>query len=622
MDTTLTLTNDMKLVLGLVGFTMAMFLFERIRADVVALVVLVVLGISGLVAPEEIFGGFSSGAVISIIATTILGAGLERTGALNRLAGWLLRRARGSEQRLLLWTCGVAGLNSSFMQNPSVMALYLPVASRLVARTGLTLQRLLLPIAAAIVMGGALTMVGNSPLILLNDLLASANNSLPSGAASIAPLGMFAPLPIGVALLLASLLYFRFHGTRRLQEEETRVNGGATPARTESYFAQAYGIEGDVFELDVTAESPLVGMTLGEAETLYDAPLMLALKTGTDTRLAPPSDMRIWVGSVLGVMGPRRQVADFAQNQFLRLSSRLKQLGDLFNPARAGICEVLVPPNSRWIGKSAAELRLRKQHGISLLAINRDKQVIRDDVRKVPLRAGDLLVVHSIWSDLAQAARDRDFVPVTDFPKGEQRPHKFKIAMAIFAVTIAIALTSKLSVPLTLMTGVAGMLLTGVLRMDEAYAAIGWRTVFMMAGLIPLGWAMDSSGAAAWVAGHTVDQLPQGVPVWAIEIALALLTTAFSLVISHVGATIVMVPIAVNLALAAGGNPTSFALIVALSASNNLMTSSNPVISMVTGPADYTSRELWRVGGPLCLVYTVVVVSMINLMAWVAGHGA
>ncbi|MGV8961010.1 MAG: SLC13 family permease [Stenotrophomonas sp.] len=614
METTLTLTTDMKLVLGLVGFTMAMFLFERIRADVVALVVLVVLGITGLIAPEEIFGGFSGNAVMSIIATTILGAGLDRTGALNRLAAWLLRRSHGKEQRLLMMTSAIAGLNSSFMQNPSVMALYLPVASRLASRTGLTLQRLLLPISSAIVMGGALTMVGNSPLILLNDLLASANNNLPSGMATIEPLRMFAPLPIGVALVLASVLYFRFHGDRVLAREETELNGGTTPARTDSYFAQTYGIEGDVFELLVTAESPLVGMTVGEAETLYNAPLLLALKTGNDTRLAPPADMRIWVGSVLGVMGARRQVTDFAQNQFLRQSSRLRHLGDLFNPSRAGISEAVLPPTSRLIGKSAGELRLRKERGISLLAINRDKQVIREDVRNVVLRAGDMLVFHSIWLDLAQAAESRDFVVVTDYPKGEQRPHKFKIAMTIFAITIVIALTSRLPVALTLMTGVAGMLLTGVLRMDEAYASINWKTIFMMAGLIPLGWAMDSSGAAAWIAGHSIDRLPSGIPIWVLELALALLTTAFSLVISHVGATIVMVPIAVNLALAASGNPTAFALIVALSASNNLMTASNPTISMITGPAKYVPRELWRVGAPLSLIYTVVVVIMINIM--------
>ncbi|OHE83843.1 MAG: potassium transporter TrkA [Lysobacterales bacterium RIFOXYA1_FULL_69_10] len=613
MDTALALTTDMKLVLGLVGFTMVMFLFERIRADVVALVVLVLLGLSGLVAPEEIFNGFSSNAVMSIIATMILGAGLDRTGALNRLAGWLLRRAHGIEQRLMLLTGAVAGLNSSFMQNPAVMALYLPVASRLSSRTGLSLPRLLLPIAAAIVMGGGLTMVGNSPLILLNDLLLAANSNLPSGAATLEPLSMFAPLPIGLALLGASLAYFHFFG-KKLERDDGK---GATPARTQSYFANAYGIEGDVYELTVTADSPLVGMSLGEAEALHGAPLLLALKSNNESRLAPPADTRIWVGSVLGVMGGKQQVGDFAQNHFLRMTSRLRNFGDLFNPSRAGISEAVIPPTSNFIGKTGRELELRKQLGVSLLAINRDKSVMRENVRDVPLRAGDMLVLHSIWTDLARAAAGKNLVVVTDYPKGEQRPHKLKIALGIFAVAMLLALSSRLPVSIALMTGVAGMLVAGVIHIDEAYSAINWKTVFLMACLIPLGWAMDSSGAAAWVAGHSIEQLPEGTPIWLLEVALGLLTTLFSLVISHVGATIVMVPLAVNLALAAGGDPTAFALIVALSASNNFMTASNPVISMISGPAGYSGKELWRIGGPLSLIYTVVAVGMVNLMFWV-----
>ena len=611
MDTALTLTTDMKLVLGLVGFTMAMFLFERIRADVVALVVLVLLGLSGLVSPEEIFGGFSSNAVMAIIATMILGAGLDRTGALNRLAAWLLRRAHGVESRLMLLTGAVAGLNSSIMQNPSVMALYLPVASRLSSRTGLPLPRLLLPIAISIVMGGTLTMVGNSPLILLNDLLLSANSNLPSGVATLVPLKMFAPLPIGLALLTAALAYFHFFGDRLLHEDGGK---GATPARTQSYFANAYGIEGDVYELTVTADSPLVGMSLGEAETLHGAPLILALKTKDDSRLSPPADARIWVGSVIGAMGPKRQVGDFAQNQMLRMNSRLRNFGDLFNPSRAGISEAVIPATSKFIGKTARDLQLRRSFGLSLLAINRDKKVLREDARDAGLRAGDMLVLHSIWTDLAEAAKGKDLVVITDYPKGEQRPHKLKIALAIFAVALLLALSSRLPVSIALMTGVAGMLIAGVIHIDEAYSAINWKTVFLMACLIPLGWAMDSSGAASWVAGNSVEQLPDGTPNWVLQLVLGLLTTLFSLVISHVGATIVMVPLAVNLALAVGGSPTAFALIVALSASNNFMTASNPVISMITGPAGYSGKELWRVGGPLSLIYTGIAVLMVNLL--------
>ncbi len=611
MDTTLTLTNDMLLVLSLVVFTMLMFLFERIRADVVSLVVLVLLGLTGLVAPEDLFGGFSSDAVMNVIATMILGAGLDRTGALNRLAGWLLRHAQGVEQRLIFLSSAVAGLNSAMIQNTSATSLYLPVASRLTARTGISLSRLLMPMSAAIIMGGSLTMVGNSPLILLNDLLVSANANMPSGAASLQPLKMFAPLPIGLVLLAAGLLYFHFFGHRVLREDG---DDAVSPGQAQNYFARAYGIEGDIYELTVLSDSPLAGLTIGEVEALSDVPLLLALQTGSDARLSPSADMHIRAGSALGVMGSRQQVADFAHAHALRIAPRLRKFADLFNPSNTGISEAVVPPTSTFLGKPQTQLHLRKQYGLSLLAINRDKQILRDDVRNIPIRAGDMLVLHSHWSDLAEAAKCNDFVVVTDFPKDEQRPHKFKIAMTIFAVSMLLALSSRIPTSIALMTGVAGMLVTGVLKMDEAYAAISWKTVFLMACLIPMGWAMDSSGAAAWVAGHSIDRLPDGMPVWLIELALALFTTAFSMVISHVGATIVMVPLAINLALAVDGNPTAFALIVALSASNNFITASNPSVSMITGPAGYSMKDMWRSGGPLTLVYTFIIVVMINLL--------
>ncbi len=610
MDTGLALTRDMVLVLGLVGFTVAMFMFERIRADATALVVLMALGLLGLVPASQLFDGFSGNAVISVMATMILGAGLDRTGALNRLAVWLLRRSKGMEERLILLTSATAGLISGFMQNPAVMALFLPVASRVSGRSGLGLSRLLLPIAAAIVMGGGLTMIGNSPLILLNDLLLAANRNLPPGAATLQPLEMFAPLPIGLALLLAGLAYYRWFGPRLLAPVGDK---GVAPGRTQSYFASAYGIEGDVYELTVTAESPLVGMSVGEAEAQRDAPLLLALLSGNEARLAPPADQMIWVGSVLGVMGPRDAIQDYAQKNLLRLSARLRHFADLFNPSRSGISEAVIPPTSAFIGKAQAQLQLRKRFGISLLAINRDGQVWREDIRRMPMKAGDMLVFHSIWTDLAQASESRDFVVVTDYPKGEQRPHKLWWAIGVFVAAMALALTTLVPVPIALMAGAAAMMLTGVLNMDEAYAAVSWKTIFLMACLIPLGWAMDSTGAAAWLAQQVLERIGPDVPVWVLEAAVGLLATAFALVIGNVGATVVMVPMAINVALAAGGNPIAFALVTALSASNNFLSVSNPVLAMVSGPAGYGTRDFWRTGAPLTLVYLAIVLLLVNL---------
>lgn len=611
MGTDLTLTGDMILVLGLVVFTITMFMFERIRADATALVVLVVLGFTGLVPASQLFTGFSGNAAISIIATMILGAGLDRTGALNRLAGWLLRRSNGMEERLIMLTSGVAGVMSGFMQNPSITSLFMPVVSRLSGRTGILLPRLLIPVAVAIIMGDALTMVGNSPMIMLNDLLASANRNLPSGAATLQPFPMFRPFPIGVLLIILGIVYFRTIGRKRLVVEEDK---NVTPGRTESYFAQAYGIDGDVFELTVGADSPLVGLSVGEAEAEAGAPLFLALSMGSDARLSPSADQMIWVNSVIGVMGHRDAVHEYASTRHLKLSTRLRNFADLFDPSRAGISEAVVPPTSRFIGRTQAELQLRKRFGISLLAINRDRKIHRQDIRKMPIRAGDMLVFHSIWTDLAQGGEHRDFVAITDYPKAEQRPHKIWWAIGVFVVSMALALSTLAPISVALMGGAAAMIVTGVLNMDEAYAAINWKSVFLLACLLPLGWAMDSTGTANWIAQQVLDHVGPNMPIWVFQLAICLLTMAFGLVIGNVGATVVMVPMAINVGLAADGNPAAFALLVALSAGNNFLSQSNPVVSMVSGPVGYRMRDWWRIGAPLTAAFLVVSLVMVNLM--------
>jgi di/tricarboxylate transporter len=344
------------------------------------------------------------------------------------------------------------------------------------------------------------------------------------------------------------------------------------------------------------------------------APLFLALHSGNESRMAPPADQRLDVDSVIGVMGTREQVQAYALSRKLKFSPRLKALGDLFNPAQSGISEAVVPTNSQFVGRAQAELRLRKRYGISLLAINRDKKILRKNIRNLPIRAGDILVFHSNWNDLAQANGNRDFIVITDYPKSEQRPHKLRVALGIFTCSMLLALSSLVPLPIALMAGAIAMVVSGVLNMDEAYASISWKTVFTMACLIPLGIAMDSTGAANWIAQHTIERLGGGVPDWLIQVSVALFTTSLGLIIGNVGATVVMVPMAINIALAADGNPMAYAFLAALSASNNFVSHANPVISMVAGPAGYTARELWRNGLPITILYIAISVLAVNLM--------
>jgi di/tricarboxylate transporter len=611
MEGGLTITMPMMLVIGLIVFTMVMFTLEWVRADVVALLVLVTLGIANLVPVDQIFSGFAGDAVIAIMATMILGAGLDRTGVLSHAASFMLRWANGEERRLLLILCGLTGLLSAFMQNPALTALFLPVAARVSSRTGIPLSRLLMPMATCIILGGTLTMVGNSPTILLNDLIGSVNRNLPSGADTLPTFSMFAVAPIGLVLLTAGLIYFSVFWDKLLPAgEETK---GVTPSKTETYFAGTYGIDGDVIELIVTADSPLVGLSIGELEATVGTPLILAIRTGEEARLAPPADQMIWVGTVLGVLGQREAVAHWSQQNDLRVLSRLRNFGEMFNPSRAGIAEAVVPPSSRFVGQKIGDLRLRKRHNISVLAVNRGDKIFREDIRQLSIRQGDTLVFHGFWRDLTQAAEDRDFVVVTDYPKEEERPHKIWNAVVFFALAIALALFSDVKLPIAMLTGAVGMLLTGVLSMDEAYRAVNWKTIFLMAGLIPLGWAMDSTGAGAWIAQETLDLFGDVHP-YVLQFAIAVLTTVFTSVMSNVGATVVMVPLAINVALAANASPVQFALIVALSASNSFTSVSNPVMAIISGPGGYRAVDLWRIGGPLSLIYIVLLLVLVNLL--------
>ncbi|TAN08766.1 MAG: SLC13 family permease [Rhodanobacteraceae bacterium] len=603
----------MMLVLGLVGFTIVMFILEWVRADVVALLVLVVIGITGLMPVDKLFDGFASNAVLSLIGIMIMGAGLDRTGVLNKAAAFILRLSGGIESRVSLLLNATTGVLSSVIQSQALAALFIPVASRLSSRTGIPLKRLLLPMAFCILAGTSMTLISNSPLILLNDLIASADRNLPPGAQTIEPFKLFAITPIGIPLLLLGVGYFWFLTRHLMPDDDDKPR--VTPGRTESYFANTYGIDGEVHELTVTADSPLVGMSIGEAETLDGAPLVLALKTGNEARLAPPADQMIWVGSVLGVLGTRPRVAAFAEANQCRVNDRLQALADMFNPTRAGISEVVIPPSSKFIKQQIAELGLRTRYGISVLAVNRGETVTRgEDVRKMTLRAGDSLVLHSYWRDLALAAEGRDLVPVTDFPSTEQRPGKVRYALVFFALALGLGLFTNLHLSVAMMTGAIGMLLAGVLNMDEAYGSIAWKTIFVMACLIPLGAAMDSTGTAAWMAQelmHYVGHLPQ----WAIEASLAVLALVFSQIISHVATAVMMVPMAINIALASGGNPSAYALIVALSVSNTfLLPGASPTLLIVAGPGGYKPRDFARVGLPLTVLTLVVTVVMVNVV--------
>ena len=467
-----------------------------------------------------------------------------------------------------------------------------------------------MPMGFCAILGGTITMVGSSPLILLNDLISASNASLPPGAETLGHFELFDVAPVGLALLATGILYFLTIGKWLLPDNKIEK---ATPARTKTYFADSYGIEGDVYELLVTVDSPLVGMQVGDAEKLEGIPRLLAIRNTDEPRMAPPSDEMIWVGTILGVMGSRDVVGRFALDYHCRLQPRVKTFGGLFNPSRAGISEVVVPPGSKMIGQSIGEARLRKRYGISVLAINRRGKIINKDVREQVLEAGDCLVSHGTWRDLVELQTERKFIVATDIPKEEQRPHKVAHALAFFAISVGMIMFTDFRLSIALLVGALGMILTNVLSIDEAYNSVSWKTVFLVASLIPIGLAMELTGTAAWIAQQAMVLLGN-LPDIAVQIVIAVLSTVFTLVMSNVGATTILVPIAISIALATGANPTMYALIVALSTSNAFILPTHQVNALIIGPGGYRIADFVRVGSGMSALFLIVMLTMVNLV--------
>ncbi|ABV91982.1 putative citrate transporter [Dinoroseobacter shibae DFL 12 = DSM 16493] len=623
----LTLTYPMMVVLGLLGFTVALFVSEVVRIDFAAILVMVLLGLlsqlpglHSLADVSTLFDGLASNAVVSIIAVMIIGAGLDKTGLMSKVAALILKRGGSSEARVVPIVSGTVGVISSFMQNVGAAALFLPVVSRISVRTGLPLSRLLMPMGFCAILGGTLTMVGSSPLILLNDLLLAANPSLPPDA-RMAPYGLFSVTPVGIALVATGILYFMLFGRWVLPSGQK--GGDATSGQsTKDYLKQIYGLKTDIFEITIPEGHRVAGQTYDDLTKRYHVYIIGSAYQGK-TWFAPVIQTEITPPCRLAVLGRAREVRHMAEDMGFTLHDRLDVFAEDYAPTKSGIAEVVIPPGSSLIGKCAHDVVFRKTYGASMLAIHRGEETLsivetedhtHTQIGEVPFRAGDTLVILTTWEALTRLSRNRDFVVVTsDYPQEEPRPKKVGWALLFFAIALGLILLTDLRLSLCLLTGAAGMILTRVLDIDEAYNAVSWSTVFLLASLIPLGQAVQSSGTAAWIAQQILILL-DGWPLWALQAGLAVLSTVFTLIMSNVGATVLLVPLAISIAMAAGGDPALFALTVAISTSNSFLIPTHQVNALIMGPAGYKVTDFIKSGGIMTLLFLVVSLSVMNLV--------
>ncbi|KMW56998.1 Sulfur deprivation response regulator [Candidatus Rhodobacter oscarellae] len=614
------MTFEMLVVLGVLAFTIMLFVTEVVRVDVAAILVMVLLGcltmlpgLENLVDVRHLFDGFGSNAVVSIIAVMIIGAGLDRTGVMSTVAAWISKVGGATESRIIVLISSTVGVISSFMQNVGAAALFLPVVNRVSVRTGLPMSRLLMPMGFCAILGGTMTMVGSSPLILLNDLILSINGSI-GEEFQMETFELLSVFPVGIALVATGLLYFVIFG--RFVLPTVAEHEGASAQSTLDYVNATYGLDGTIHEVRVPLGSLLVGHTIDDIQQAFELQIVATHFQGR-TYPAPPRDTVLEAPAVLAIIADHQAIEEFKISFGLTESTGLDEFAATLGADKAGIAEVVIPPGSGNIGKSMREIWLRKVYGLSPIAIHRGGETMQRDEASfgdLTFQAGDTLVCHTPWEALVRLEKDRDFVVVTtEFPHEDLRPKKLGWALLFFAIALSLILFTDLRLSLCLLVGAAGMIVTQVLSIDEAYESVSWNTVFLLASLIPLGQAVQVSGTAEWIANQVLFVL-DGMPIWVIQASVAVLATFFTLVMSNVGATVLLVPLAVNIAIGAGGNPALFALTVAISTSNSFLIPTHQVNALIMGPGGYRVTDFMRAGGIMTLLFLVVSMGMLNLV--------
>lgn len=612
MTVSVPLTFDMVIVLGILAFTIILSLSNMIRVDTVAVLVLVVIGLTRLLPPEQLFSGFSSEAVISLIAIMIIGAGLEKSGIALQAARWVLKIGRERPTKISTVLMITSGFLSAFMRSLGTVAVMLPVVTRITARTGIPKSRLLMPMAFCSILGGTLTMVGTSPLILLNSLLRNAHEYVHQKMPVLQPFQLFSVFPLGMMLVMLGVVYFLLFGKRLLPKEPpTTFNSGTT----KTHFMKTYGKGCEIFELKVPSTSLLANINLRELELKLDASSsLLAVMQGKDLHFPPLRKITIEPNAFIAIMGVKETVNQFAENYGLKLYSRLNVFGEMLHPVRAGLSEAVIPPSSQLIGHALNELHMRRNYHLHVLALYRGQTVYQgEELKTLTLRSGDTLGIFCRWEALANFHKNPDFVVLTtSYPREELRPQKRWHALFFFLLSVSLIVLGGFPVSVGLLLGAMGMIATGVLTIDEAYDTVSWRTVFLLGGLIPLGLVMQATHTTDWLTQHA-PLLREDLPVWVIEAGLAVLSTVFSFAISAMGSAIVLVPVALDLAVNVGADPRLFALIVAIGASNTFMMPMQQANALVSGPGNYKTSDFCKAGFGLTLLYWVMMLLGINL---------
>lgn len=591
------ITTEIILVIVILTAAIGLFISDRLRVDVVALLVLVALVISGLLTPEEAISGFASPAVVTVWAVFIISGGLYQSGVADRLAQAMLRLAGEDELRLLIVIMFTAGVMSAFMNNIGAVAILLPAVVSISRQMNIPPSKLLMPLAFAALLGGNMTLIGTPPNILASAILQEYGG--------IEPFRFFDFLPMGLIVLAAGVIYMTLVGRRLLPDRSS-----------DGELTNAYPVRDYLTEVRVEATSPLVGKTVSETAFGERYDLRILHVRHSRELLGPFTEYHIEPNDVLLIEGPPQDILWAAHQQGLR------PVGDWSGaqwhpeegPDDLQLAEITLAPNGRYAGSTLKEINFGAKYGLTVLAIRHDGESLVTHLGDVRLSFGDSLLVQGASDRMNLLRRDPNFMMLDRPPIELRRTRKGPLAIAILLGVLLTVTMGWLEVSITMLAGALLMVIFGVLSMDEAYRTIDWQSVFLIAGMLPLGIAMEETGTARLLADQLV-QLVGGLGPLAVLGGVFVLTGLLTEVISNAAAAVLMVPISIDAAFGLGANPQPFVMAVVIAASTSfLMPVGHQVNVIIMGPGGYKFADYARVGVWLNLILLGLSVTVLPLV--------
>ncbi|MBW6457914.1 MAG: anion permease [FCB group bacterium] len=579
------------IVFATLVLVLGLFVWGRIRHDLVALIALFILILTGIIEPGEAFLGFGHPAVITVAAVLVIGKALEYSGLIDLIGKWVIKMGKNMILQILI-LCLLVAFASAFMNNVGALALMMPIAIQMARKSGNPTSYYLMPIAFASLLGGMMTLIGTPPNIIIATFRAEE-----TGRA----FGMFDFAPVGFILTIAGVLFITFLGWRILPKRATKRSD-----------AELFEIDDYITEVKIVKESKIRNKSIIEAMKEVSADIQILGLIRNDKRIhAPDPEEPLLLKDILIIEADADDLNTFMEETGVMLVGGKKFRSDAEGSKNIAITEAVVMRNSPLVGRTAASLRMRSRYGVNLLSVARKEQKIRHRINQVVFRTGDVLLIQGREHLLNDIITSIGCLPLATRGLRIGYQKKIPMALGIFALSIISVVSGLLPVQVAFTIAAVGMVLAGIMPLKDIYNSIDWPVIILLGAMIPVGTALETTGGAARIAGFVL-QAGGNMPAWAMIAIIMTVTILLSGVINNAATVVLMAPIAISVAKGLGFSVDPFLMAVAISASCAFLTPiGHQSNTLVMGPGGYKFIDYTRMGIPLVLIILLLGVPLI-----------